>query len=919
MAVITANTGSNNWNTNAAWVGGVQPSATSDVVIPASAVVTIPAATTVLGRSLTVQASGTLAFAATTSILTLGDGTAGAGNVSLSVSATATITLTGGDATINFISTSAAQQTITSGGKTIPSFTINGVGSSYILGDALTMPTTSTTQIILTAGTFNTGNFAITGNIINSTGSSTRTLTLGSSAISLARNGTAMNIAATGLTMTANTAVITCTAAATVSATSVNMNGASLVCTSSGTVTLSASGGTWKNVTRTGTAAKTDIFIVGGSFTCTGTFTATGNSITNRLLVVSNTLGTARTITAAAVSLTNVDFKDITGAGAASWTGTSIGNSLGNTNITFTVNSGTSNGGNGVNRYWVGGTGSWSNTANWSTSDGGTSGASVPLPQDDVFFTSNSMGGNSKQITMDMQRIGRNIDFTGTTGTGNNLVITNALSQEFYGNMTMGGTMTINTGTGSGTMTAAGRGSHTITSNGQTWYGSWTITAPGGTYTLQDDLNTFLPQIRQITFSHGSFNANGWNLSHGVYVINATMTLVQMGSGTWSVTRPGNGFLWQLAASPGVISCGTSTILFTAAATGAQTFTGNGATYYTLTHAAPDSSFSFAITGSNTFNTLNIGSGRILTMPSSQTNTISNWNVNGTNNGYIYLPAVANNYISVPDSTALSITGDIDIRIRLQLSDYTSANTQRLITKWGSASTQSYRFTMVNKTMNFNISTTGADNLSVSSSSPATLSNGTTYWLRVTRRQSDGRVQFFQAPDNTSMPSSWTQVGINGTISSGTAMFDSTSVLEIGSENANNTGSGLAGRLYWAQIRNNVADDGTGIQLDANFGNKAFGANSFTESSPNAAIVSINGTSAQVGDGRVSLVSSIGGTAATITKPSGTVVSDYLVIKDSVATGGASWYAGVNSTNVSGNTGWIFTNIPARGNFFEVF
>jgi hypothetical protein len=30
-------------------------------------------------------------------------------------------------------------------------------------------------------------------------------------------------------------------------------------------------------------------------------------------------------------------------------------------------------------------------------------------------------------------------------------------------------------------------------------------------------------------------------------------------------------------------------------------------------------------------------------------------------------------------------------------------------------------------------------------------------------------------------------------------------------------------------------------------------------------------------------------------------------LKDNTATGGATFYAGANSTNVSGNTGWTFT------------
>jgi len=56
----------------------------------------------------------------------------------------------------------------------------------------------------------------------------------------------------------------------------------------------------------------------------------------------------------------------------------------------------------------------------------------------------------------------------------------------------------------------------------------------------------------------------------------------------------------------------------------------------------------------------------------------------------------------------------------------------------------------------------------------------------------------------------------------------------------------------------------------------------------------------------VTIISSVAGTAATLSKPNGIVSADYLSLKDSAATGGASWYAGTHSTNVSGNSGWIF-------------
>lgn len=48
-----------------------------------------------------------------------------------------------------------------------------------------------------------------------------------------------------------------------------------------------------------------------------------------------------------------------------------------------------------ANRYWVGGTGTWSstNTTNWSATSGGSGGASVPTSSDKVYFDANSGAG----------------------------------------------------------------------------------------------------------------------------------------------------------------------------------------------------------------------------------------------------------------------------------------------------------------------------------------------------------------------------------------------------------------------------------------------------------------------------------------------------------------------------------------------
>jgi L-ascorbate metabolism protein UlaG (beta-lactamase superfamily) len=62
------------------------------------------------------------------------------------------------------------------------------------------------------------------------------------------------------------------------------------------------------------------------------------------------------------------------------------------------------------------------------------------------------------------------------------------------------------------------------------------------------------------------------------------------------------------------------------------------------------------------------------------------------------------------------------------------------------------------------------------------------------------------------------------------------------------------------------------------------------------------------------------GTQFTLNKIGGVVSADYLSITDSNATPGSTWYAGNNSTNVSNNTGWIFTGPPGgTGSYFLLF
>lgn len=74
----------------------------------------------------------------------------------------------------------------------------------------------------------------------------------------------------------------------------------------------------------------------------------------------------------------------------------------------------------------------------------------------------------------------------------------------------------------------------------------------------------------------------------------------------------------------------------------------------------------------------------------------------------------------------------------------------------------------------------------------------------------------------------------------------------------------------------------------------------------------VNGSAGKL----ISIDTESAGTAATLSKSSGTVNCTFLSIKDSTAAGGAIWNADRNSVNVSGNSGWNFLSGKNPSNSF---
>lgn len=89
---------------------------------------------------------------------------------------------------------------------------------------------------------------------------------------------------------------------------------------------------------------------------------------------------------------------------------------------TYTINEGTDMGNNSnwminpiiaADHYWVNGTGEWNDTAHWSYSSNGVSGACIPNPKDDVFFDSLSFQKMDTVMLDNPQAVCHDMDWTG--------------------------------------------------------------------------------------------------------------------------------------------------------------------------------------------------------------------------------------------------------------------------------------------------------------------------------------------------------------------------------------------------------------------------------------------------------------------------------------------------------------------------
>ena len=242
------------------------------------------------------------------------------------------MTLSATDSAINFAATSGTQE-VTTAGKTFDfPVTVNALGATVQLQDALTIGSTKT--LTLTAGTLDSNDFDVTAGAFSSNTTNTRALDLGSSDWTLSGSDTVWDATdGTGLTVTPGTSSITLTSASAYTFAGggktyydLNLNGDADV-TLLGSNTFNQLSVAEDNLTIT--------FEAGTNTTVAG-FSADGTS-GNLILMRSSTPGTVweMTDTSGSVSVSYGDIQDMNAKGGATFQCNDGINSGNNTGVRF--------------------------------------------------------------------------------------------------------------------------------------------------------------------------------------------------------------------------------------------------------------------------------------------------------------------------------------------------------------------------------------------------------------------------------------------------------------------------------------------------------------------------------------------------------------------------------------------------------
>ena len=525
---------------------------------------------------------------------------------------------------------------------------------------------------------------------------------------------------------------------------------------------------------------------------------------------------------------------------------------------------------------------SYTGTSNMTFSYSGSTGARIIAPPGSASggTEANTMNVNvtagSDTINISSTRTVKNFDFTGFTGT---FTLTGAAW--VYGNLTLSTGMSV--GASAFVLSfKATSGTQIITSNSKTINNAVTFDGIGGTFKLQDAMT--VGTAYTTTLTNGALDLNNLTYTTGLFAgSNSNTRSIAFGTGTIFVTGSA-ATIWNTTTTTGLSISGTPNVNFTYSGSTGTRNMAHGNTTADLTAIA----INFNVTAGSDIFTPSVYACKNLdfTQGTGFTGTLGN--------------------------TTRVIYGNLVLKSGMTISSGASTTT------FGAVS-GSYTITSANLTLDFpmafglsgNVSTATwqlQDNLTLGSTRTCTLTYGT---LDVNSKTLTTGL-FSSSNSNTRVIA----YGTNGNIVVNGGNWTATTAT-----NLSYTGTGTISMTY--SLAKTFSGGGSSYPILNQGGAGALsitGANTFTNITntvqpatvtfPASTTTTVTnfGLSGTAGN-LITINSSTAGTQATLSDASGTISNlNYLSIKDSNATGGATWYAGSSSTNVSNNTGWIFTS-----------
>jgi len=282
-----------------------------------------------------------------------------------------------------------------------------------------------------------------------------------------------------------------------------------------------------------------------------------------------------------------------------------------------------------ANRFWIGGTGSWSEIAHWSATSGGAGNQTVPTSSDDVFIDSNSGFGGGGTITLpsgDPKPTCNNF----VSNTSSNYTIDSEGNFEIYGSFT--GESGITWGGFASLYFLATTTGKTILTAGVSIPLTVNFSGVGGGWILLDNLT--ITNGGEFYQDNGTFDANDHNVTANDFYFYAdtgyTPTVI-MGSGTWQNTGSfGDWYIDEPSGEVVTITPETSTIKLT----NNGAFRSSAKTYYNLWFTSSGNIYD---SGACTFNDLKIDAGISVQFPTNITQTVSSFTALGTAGNLINL------------------------------------------------------------------------------------------------------------------------------------------------------------------------------------------------------------------------------------------------------------------------------------------